>query len=481
MTLSNLTEEEKAQRISVLLKTADRHVLSGEFDKAEEQVDRVFKLDPNNIYAKAYLKRIEVFREKHDVSEEQSEPEEQAEKTEPDDELKEPDDEVTETDDEVTEPDDEMTEPEEDKDQNDTMEQDESPPEIEHDHQPEQDTEIETPETSEPRSPAESDETTGSAEKPEYEYRSDAFDSSVDENVASNSTSVKRNTSGKKLSADEQRQIVEDIVSKEADLLDDPDRENLSQQRGARSHRRSPLNREANEEKYRETLEKFWKKGRLSDENRQKLKELRETFNISEEQHAEIEKSVKLAAYVKAVKEAWEEGLISPTSAATLDDLRERYDITVNEHLMIESRIMYELHGMRSKGVVMLIDDDVELVNIMKSILREEGYAPFSVHRPEEGLKILERTTPDLILLDVTFPKPSLSGFSTYEQIRKRSSLRFVPVVFLSGLDEEHIVEVGKKLGADDYITKPCSEQILVSTIEGKIKRYREMRKAIEE
>ena len=461
MTLSNLTEEEKAQRISVLLKTADRHVLSGEFDKAEEQVDRVFKLDPNNIYAKAYLKRIEVFREKQGVREEPSEPEEQAEKTEPDDEKR---------------------EGEEDREHNEAKEQDESPPEIEQDHQPEQDTEDETPETPEPRSPVESDENTGSAEKSEYEYRpDDALDQHVEENVAGDSTLVKRNTSGKQLSAEDQRKIVEDIVSKEADLLDDPNQENLSQQRGARRYRRSPLNQEANEEKYRETLEKFWKKGRLSDENRGKLKELRETFNISEERHAEIEKSVKLAAYVKAVKEAWEEGLISPTSAATLDELRERYDITVNEHLMIESRIMYELHGIRSKGVVMLIDDDFELVNIIKSILREEGYAPFSVHKPEEGLKILERTTPDLILLDVTFPKPSLSGFSTYEQIRKRSSLRFVPVVFLSGLDEEHIVEVGKKLGADDYITKPCSEQILVSTIEGKIKRYREMRKAIEE
>ncbi len=128
----------------------------------------------------------------------------------------------------------------------------------------------------------------------------------------------------------------------------------------------------------------------------------------------------------------------------------------------------------------MVIDDDVELVKIIKSILREEGYAPFSVHNPEQGLKILERTTPDLILLDVTFPKPSMSGFSTYEQIRKRPNLRFVPVIFLSGLDEEHIVQVGKKLGADDYITKPCSEQFLVSTIEGKIKRYKEMRKTFE-
>jgi CheY-like chemotaxis protein len=407
MNQSNLSANERVRRISELLKTADRHVLAGEFDKAQEQVDLVFQLDPDNIYAKAYLKRIEVFKDKQVGGIEQYQ-EAKATPTEPEDEL---------------------------------------PPE---------------------------QNSTGPQTPTEEKQKEQNID---DEHV-------QRQASTQKLSPEEERRIIEAIVSSEADLLESPkDDNNRIHPPDSAPVEKDPeiLKQEENEREYRQALEALWKEGSVSESNRQNLENLRSALDISDERHNELERSVKLTAYVNAVKEAWQDGLITPTSAAALDELRERYNMSIDEHLMIESRIMYELHGMRVKGVVMVIDDDVELVKIIKLILREEGYAPFSAHSPEHGLQILERTTPDLILLDVTFPKPSVSGFTTYEQIRKRPNLRFVPVIFLSGLDEEHIVQVGKKLGADDYITKPCSEKMLVSTIEGKIKRYKEMRKIFEQ
>lgn len=417
MDQSNLSADENIRRISDLLKTADRYVLAGEFDKASEQVDLVFALDPDNIYAKAYLKRIDVFKTKRGGDEKPGQEKDDASpepKKQEEDKLKPP-------------------EPENDAEENQIVDK-----------------------------PAAGEETAETGTDHPF---------------------VQRQQAAEKLNTEELRGIVEKIISEEADLLDEStgEKEPVSQQESSATEKDPEiLQQEENEAKYRETLKSLWKAGAVSDSNREKLGQLQSALGIPDERHAEIERSVKLEAYVNAVKEAWQDGLITPNGAAALDELRDKYRITIDEHLMIETRMMYELHGIRVKGVVMIIDDDVELVKIIKSILREEGYAPFSAHRPEHGLEILERTKPDLILLDVTFPKPSMSGFTTYEQIRKRTNLRFIPVVFLSGLDEEHIVQVGKKLGADDYITKPCSEQMLVSTIEGKIKRYKEMRKMLE-
>jgi CheY-like chemotaxis protein len=412
-----MSSNDRIQRISDLLKTADRYVLEGEFDKAAAQVDLVFGLDPENIYAKAYLKRIEVFKGKYGGS----------------------GDALEAADDIHAQPDEKVGSGQQAVD-----------PDI-----------PAAPETG----------YTAPDENREHFPQSEAHQL------------IQRRESSGKLSSEDERKIVEEIIASEAELLEAIDTENYTIHRpGPESEAtdRDVIEREEREGKYRKALEALWKTGAVSPEDRREIEQLRLSLEISDDRHDEIERSVKLSAYVNAVKNAWEEGLITPTSAAALEELRDRYTISVNEHLMIESRIIYELHGRRVKGVVMVIDDDVELAKIIKSILREEGYAPFSANSPEHGLQILERTTPDLILLDVTFPKPSMSGFTTYEHIRKKPHLRFVPVIFLSGLDEEHIVQVGKKLGADDYITKPCSEQLLVSTIEGKIKRYKEMRKELE-
>lgn len=392
MNQSKLTVDERVRRISELLKAADRYVLSGDFDKATERVNLIFKIDPNNIYARAYLQRIEVFREKQakQINKQQA--------------------------------------------SNDTPSVSEEKPPV--------------------LKPREEESPTESVEPKQ------------------------------KLGPDQERKIVEDIVSKQADFISkgrDEKQRVLQQEDYVQEKDPEGLKQEENENKYRNALERLWESGTFSDSDRKELEKLRTSFGVSAERHSEIERSVKLTAYVNAVKDAWQDGLINPASAKILEDLREKYGVSIDEHLMIESRIMYALHGMRVKGIVMVIDDDMELSKVIKSILREEGYAPFSAHKPEHGLKLLEQTTPDLILLDITFPKPSISGFTMYEQIRKRPNLRFVPVVFMSGLDEEHIVQLGKKMGADDYIIKPISEDLLVSTIEGKIKRYKEMRKTLEQ
>jgi CheY-like chemotaxis protein len=387
---------DRLKRVSELLKLADRYVLAGEFEMASQQVEEVFKIDPKNIYAQAYLKRIEVFRQRGGGQ----------------------------------------------------------PP-------------IGT--------------RSGEAQSPDQE-NTGLHAPGQEQSVPDMSGNLIRVAEPKRINPEDLRRLVEEIISKESETLTPSDRgvaqipaqmpsPHVSDQEQSQQNR--------NELKYRQVLEKFWRDGSITDDDKQELAELRTSLDISDETHEEIERSVKLAAYVNAVKDAWKDGLITPTSAAVLDELRERYDISVDEHLMIESRILFELHGMKVKGVVLVVDDDVDLAKVVKSVLREDGYSPFSAISPEQALAILERTTPDLILLDITFPKPSISGFTMYEKIRKIPRLQLVPVIFISGLDEEHIIQVGKQLGADDYITKPCSERMLLSSVEGKIKRYNELKKTL--
>ena len=233
---------------------------------------------------------------------------------------------------------------------------------------------------------------------------------------------------------------------------------------------------EARKELYKQKLAKDWTYGKPSAGQKSRLRQLRESFDLSEEKHQRLEAHVRLKSYVAAIKDAWEQGKISPTSTEILDELRTAYDVSSEEHLAIESQILWQLQGARNKGIVLVVDDDEDYLKVMGDILRANGYTPISCISPEEGLKALKKTMPDLILLDINFPKPSMSGFLFYEKIREQEQFDVVPVIFVSALNEDNIILAGKQLGADDYITKPFSEDNLVASMEGRLRRYQSLK-----
>ncbi len=217
MNQSNMSADDKLRHISDLLKTADRHVLAGEFNKAKEQVDRVFKLDPDNIYAKAYLQRIEVFRNKHGGGEEQDE----------------------------------------------TSSQEEIRPEDIQDHKPEKIDENEAQESTEneayesTESQSVSPEIHEPNEETENEKEPDRPDPIIEEKTTGDYSQIKRHVPEEKLSIEEQRRIVEEIVSKEADLLEAQPQSMQPPSSGGEPESKSSedLKQEQNEENYRKTLE----------------------------------------------------------------------------------------------------------------------------------------------------------------------------------------------------------------------------------
>jgi CheY-like chemotaxis protein len=232
---------------------------------------------------------------------------------------------------------------------------------------------------------------------------------------------------------------------------------------------------------YQLRLENVWEDGQKSPEEENMLVELRVRLGIPEEVHQKMEKKTQIDAYLHAIKAAWHEGESIDTAAAGLEDLRKKYLITVEEHLGLEGRILFELRADRSKGKILVVDDDKELLWLIRNTLSDEGYLVVTATSVEEAMDILSSSIPDLILSDINFPKPGIGGFTFYERLRKDNRFVNVPFLFLSGMDDEMVVRTGRKMGVDEYLVKPLEPEALLASIEGKLRRYRELRQAFKD
>src|SRR6187551_657019 len=99
---------------------------------------------------------------------------------------------------------------------------------------------------------------------------------------------------------------------------------------------------------------------------------------------------------------------------------------------------------------VLLIDDDVELVGMLKEYLEQEGFDAQVAHDGESGAQLALASPFDIVVLDVMMPK--LSGIETLRLIRAHSTM---PVIMLTAKGDDADRIVGLELGADDYVPKP--------------------------
>ncbi len=105
---------------------------------------------------------------------------------------------------------------------------------------------------------------------------------------------------------------------------------------------------------------------------------------------------------------------------------------------------------------ILVVEDDIDIQELLKIHLIEEGYQVSIAGDGNEGIKMFSSSTFDLILLDLMLPK--LDGYGVCKLIREQSN---VPIVILTALDSEENQIKGLDLLADDYITKPFSMAIL--------------------
>jgi CheY-like chemotaxis protein len=229
-------------------------------------------------------------------------------------------------------------------------------------------------------------------------------------------------------------------------------------------------------ETYRKALLDAWRDGALSEGEEQQLGELRKMLEISDGEHEIMTRGVRCECYKNALKRHLTTGGAFSASISALKDLRSTYHIAEDEHLKIESELLNASeHKQRDK--ILLIDDDARLLEALSLSLEEDGFDVTALTTSDEAYALLRKFVPDLILCDINLETSTMGGFTFYEKVKEFKSLQYTPFIFLTGLTDEALVRTGKELGVDDYLMKPISEQTLLSTLRGKLKRFKQLQK----
>jgi len=122
---------------------------------------------------------------------------------------------------------------------------------------------------------------------------------------------------------------------------------------------------------------------------------------------------------------------------------------------------------MTSKNpLVLVVDDDVRILRMMKRMLELEGFQVLIANNGDNALKIFERETPDLVLLDIMMP--DMDGYTVCHRIREFSQ---VPIIMVTARGDDKEKVEGLDIGADDYVTKPFSASELAARVRALLRR----------
>lgn len=117
-------------------------------------------------------------------------------------------------------------------------------------------------------------------------------------------------------------------------------------------------------------------------------------------------------------------------------------------------------------ATILIIEDEPELVKVLRSYLEQAGFKVLTAYRGDSGLSTWENKRPDLVILDLNLP--GLDGLDVAREIRRKGD---TPIIMLTARVEEMDQLIGLELGADDYITKPFSPRVVVARVRALLRR----------
>ena len=123
----------------------------------------------------------------------------------------------------------------------------------------------------------------------------------------------------------------------------------------------------------------------------------------------------------------------------------------------------------KSDFKILAIDDEKDILLLLKYNLENEGYYVETSSSGKEGIELAEKFTPDLILLDIMMP--DIDGIEACINLRKIDTIKDSYIIFLTARVEEYSEVAAFEAGADDYITKPIKPRALISRINSFYKR----------
>ena len=123
---------------------------------------------------------------------------------------------------------------------------------------------------------------------------------------------------------------------------------------------------------------------------------------------------------------------------------------------------------MTKKPRLLVVDNEIDICNFVKMFFESRGFDVLTALNGDEAMKVLEHVKPEIVILDVVM-RTEDEGIQYIPKIRAKSPDS--RILMITGVDDKELVEKAKKLGANDYLTKPLVLEYLESTVMGKVKQ----------
>ncbi len=118
---------------------------------------------------------------------------------------------------------------------------------------------------------------------------------------------------------------------------------------------------------------------------------------------------------------------------------------------------------------IVIVEDEPDILEVIRYTLKREGFDVATAMDGKQGLRLIQDTSPDLVLLDIMLP--GIDGLEICRRLRAEPSCENIPIIMVSAKGEESDVVLGLGLGADDYITKPFSPRELLARARAVLRR----------
>lgn len=121
-----------------------------------------------------------------------------------------------------------------------------------------------------------------------------------------------------------------------------------------------------------------------------------------------------------------------------------------------------------AKKRILLVDDEAQLVELVKMRLEANGYQVLTAYDGKEALDVAKKEMPDLIILDLMLPK--IDGYKVCRMLKFDEKYKKIPIIMFTARALEADKKAGMEVGADDYITKPFEPELLLMKIKDFLK-----------
>src|SRR5262245_29000357 len=155
--------------------------------------------------------------------------------------------------------------------------------------------------------------------------------------------------------------------------------------------------------------------------------------------------------------------ILHPNTSASLRRCASSSTHSISSAISPHWRSLAATMRKKDRDLVLVVDDSPDTLRMLTDAIEEAGMTVLVAREGAHALSIIERVTPDVILLDAVMP--GMDGFETCRRLKRNNALVHVPIIFMTGLSETEDVVKGLEAGGVDYVTKPIVPEELIARI----------------